>query len=82
MANALVSKVLNMDSWRVKNVFKSNNGVSYEVISSYMYELKDSPSLPERISFEKYSSTMKFLLCDEDPNGEVDVNESRGPGAH
>ena len=28
--------VLKMDSWRVKNVFKSNNRVSYEAISSYM----------------------------------------------
>ena len=34
-------EVLKMDSWRVKNVFKSSNGVSYEVISSYMYNLKE-----------------------------------------
>ena len=27
-------EVLKMDSWRVKNVCKSSNGVSYEVISS------------------------------------------------
>ena len=27
-------EVLKMDSWRVKNVFKSSNRVSYEVISS------------------------------------------------
>ena len=72
-------EVLKMDSWRVKNVFKSNNGVSYEAISSYMYELNDSPSLPERMSFERYSSTKKFPLCDEDPNGKVEgeINESR-----
>ena len=25
--------VMNVDSWRVKNVFKSSNGVSYEVLS-------------------------------------------------
>ena len=30
--------VLKMDSWRVKNVFKPNNGVFYEAISSYMYK--------------------------------------------
>ena len=35
------SGILKIDSWRVKNVFKSDNGVSYEVISSYMYELSD-----------------------------------------
>ena len=34
-------EVLKMDSWRVKNVFKSNNGVLYEAISSYMYKLMD-----------------------------------------
>ena len=28
--------VLKMDSWKVKNVFKSNNGVSYEAISIYV----------------------------------------------
>ena len=30
-------EVLKMDNSRVKNVFQSNNGVSYEAISSYMY---------------------------------------------
>ena len=49
-------ELLKMDSWRVKNVFKSNNRVSFEAISSYMYELKDSSSLPERISFERRNS--------------------------
>ena len=29
--------ILKIDSWRVKNVFKSDRGVSYEGISSYMY---------------------------------------------
>ena len=36
--------ILKIDSWRVKNVFKSK-GVSYECISSYMYELLDHPQL-------------------------------------
>ena len=65
--------VLKMDSWRVKNVFKSNNGVSYEAISSYMYRLEEHLKITEGISFDKYPSTKKFLLCDEDPNGEVEV---------
>ena len=34
-------EVLRMDSWRVKNVFKSNNGVLYEAVSSYMLKLMD-----------------------------------------
>ena len=63
-----------MDGWRVKNVFKSSNGVSYEVISSYMYNnLKKHLKITECISFERYPSTKKFLLCDEDPKGEVEV---------
>ena len=65
--------VLKMDSWRVKNVFKSNNGVSYEAISSYMYKLSDHPKITEGISFESYPSAKKFLLCDGDPNREVEV---------
>ena len=70
-------EVLKLDSWRVKNVFKSNNGVSYEAISSYMYKLSDHPKITEGISFESYPSTKKFLLCDGDPIGvvEIEVNE-------
>ena len=71
-------KVLKMDSWRVKNVFKSSNGVSYEVISSYMYNLKEHPKITECISFERYPSTKKFLLRDEDPKGEVEVEVNEG----
>ena len=70
-------EVLKMDSWRVKNLFKSNNGVSYKAISSYMYKLSDHPKITEGISFESYPSTKKFLSCIEDPSGdaEVEVNE-------
>ena len=64
-------EVLKMDSWRVKNVFKSNNGVSYEAISSYMFKLTDQPKITEEISFDSYPSTKKFLSCIEDPSGEV-----------
>ena len=52
--------VLKMDSWRVKNVFKSNNGVSYDAISSYIFKLTDHPKITEGISFESYPSTKKF----------------------
>ena len=73
-------KVLKMDSWRVKNVFKSNNGVSYKAISSYMYKLSDHPKITESISFECYSSTKKFLSCVEDLKGEVEVEVNGGGG--
>ena len=62
-------KVLKMDSWRVKNVFKSNDGVSYEAVSSYMFKLTDYPKITEGIiSFERYPFTKKFLSCIEDPS--------------
>ena len=41
-------KVLKMDGWRVKNVFKSNNGVSYEAVSSCMFKLMDHPKITRR----------------------------------
>ena len=79
-------KVLKMDSWRVKNVCKSNNGVLYEAVSSsYMFKLTDHPKITESmgscsnpgptgpISFKWYPSTKKFLSCVEDPKGEVEV---------
>ena len=58
-------------------MFKSNNGVSYEAISSYMYKLSDHPKITTGISFESYPSTRKLLLCDEVPNAvvEIEVNE-------
>ena len=72
-------EVLKMDSWRVKNVFKSNNGVSYEAISSYMFKLTtDHPKITKKISFESYPSTKKFLSCVEDPKGEVEVEANEG----
>ena len=71
-------EVLKMGSWIVKNVFKSNNGVSYEAISSYMYKLSDHPKITESISFESYPSTKKFLSCIEDPREEVEVEVNGG----
>ena len=71
-------EVLKMDSWRVKNIFKSNNGVSYEAVSSYMFKLTDQPKITESISFERYPSTKKFLSCIECPSGEVEVKVNGG----
>ena len=74
-------EVLKMDSWRVKNVFESNNGVLYEAISSYMFKLTDHPKITECISFKSYPSTKKFLSCTEDPKGEAEV-EVNGRGCN
>ena len=71
-------KVLKMDSWRVKNVFESNNGVLYEAISSYTFELTDHPKITKGISFECYPSAKKFLLCNGDPNGEAEIEVNEG----
>ena len=38
-----------------------------------MYKLSDHPKITTGISFEHYPSMKKFLLCDEVPNGEVEV---------
>ena len=62
-------EVLKMDSWRVKNVFKSNN----MKLLVAMFKLMDHPKITEGISFERYPSAEKFLLCNEVPNGEVEV---------
>ena len=53
--------VLRVDSWRVRNVFELDNGVSYEVISSYMYRLSPHPSMDSSISFERYPAAKKCL---------------------
>ena len=66
--------ILQVDSWRVKNVFLSNNGVSYEVLSTAMYKLLTQLQLDSRISFERYSTTKKcFGGVDKDI--EVSVND-------
>ena len=59
-------------------MFKSNNRVLYETISSYMYNLSDYPKITESISFERYPSTKKFLLWIEDLNVEVEVEVNEG----
>ena len=51
--------VLRVDSWRVRNVFISDNGVSYEVLSHPMYTLTDQPRLYSGISFERYPAAKK-----------------------
>ena len=45
-------EVVKMDRWKVKNVFKSNDGVSYEAISSNMYKLSNHPKITTCILFE------------------------------
>ena len=50
-----------VDRWRVKNVFKSDNGVSYEALSVTMHVLLDQPSMDSGISFERYTTAKKCL---------------------
>ena len=63
---------LEVDSWRVRVVFESNNGVSYELLGSYMYELLPQPKLDSPISFERYSTAKR---CLEGINVEVSVKD-------
>ena len=65
--------ILQVDSWRVKSVFKSNNGVSYEAISHTMHKLLTQPRVDSGISFERYVTAMKCL-------GGVDVEVSVNDG--
>ena len=44
--------VLRVDSWRVRNVFESDNGVSYEALSSYIYKLSDHPQMESTVLFK------------------------------
>ena len=69
--------ILKIDSWRVKNIFKSSNEVSYEVISSYMYRLSPHPSMDSPISFERYPAAKK---CLKGVDIEVSIKDG-GPGA-
>ena len=43
-----------------------------------MFKLMDHPKITERISFECYPSTKKFLSCVEDPKGEIEVEVNGG----
>ena len=61
--------VLRVDSWRVRNAFESDNRVSYEALSSYMYKLSDHPQMESAISFERYPAAKKCL-------GGVDIEVS------
>ena len=65
--------ILWVDSWRVKCTFKSNNGVTYEVLSIKMHELSTWPKFGPGISFEQYSTVKKCL-------GGVDVEVSVNNG--
>ena len=65
--------ILRVDSWRVKSVFKSNNGVSYEAISHMMHKLLTQPWSDPGISFERYATAMQCL-------GGVDVEVSVNDG--
>ena len=64
--------VLRVDSWRVRNVFQSDNGVSLEALSGAMYKLSTHPRLDSGISFERYPTAKK---CLEGVDVEVSVKD-------
>ena len=65
--------VLRVDSWRVRNVFEYDNGVSYEALSSYTYKLSDHPQMESTTSFEQYPAAKKCLA-----GGVVEVSVKDG----
>ena len=67
--------VLWVESWRVRNVFISDNGVSYEVLSHPMYTLTDQPRLYSRILFEHYPAAKK---CFSGVDTDIEVNVADG----
>ena len=67
-------RVTNIDSWRVRVTFESNNIISYEAISAYMYKLLDQPVIDSEISFERYA-TVKKCSVEVDKDVEVSVKD-------
>ena len=65
--------VTNIDSWRVRVTFKSDNDISYEAICTHMYKLLDQPVIDSGISFERYTVAKKCL-------GGVDIAVSVNEG--
>ena len=65
---------MNIDSWRVRITFGSNDGDSYEVISSYIYKLSDQPVIDSGVSFERYT-TVKKCLVEVDKDIEVSIKD-------
>ena len=68
-------EVLEVDSWRVKSVFKSNNGVSYEAVSSYIFELANHPAITEGISLKGTHLRRSFYRALEIPKGRLRRSE-------
>ena len=68
-------EILWVDSWRVKSVFKSNNGVTYEVLSNTMYELSPPPDINSGIPFNRYVTAKKFVAG---LDGNIGVSVSDG----
>ena len=64
-------EILRVDSWRVRSIFKSDNGVSYEALSQARHELSPLSHLDSRISFDRYVTAKKCF-----GGGEVDVEVS------
>ena len=66
-------EILRVDSWRVKSIFKSDNGVSYEVPSHTMHKMSPLSYLDSGISFDRYITARKCF-----GGGDVEVSVSNG----
>ena len=67
-------EIFKIDSWRVEAVFKSDNGISYELISVPTWEMSEYPQMESSISSEQYPAAKKCLE-EVDKNIEVSVND-------
>ena len=68
-------EISRVDSWRVRSIFKSDNGVSYEILSHTMHELSPLSHLDSRISFDRFV-TSKKCIRGEEIDVEVSVSEN------
>ena len=66
-------EISRVDSWQVKFIFKSYNGVSYEVLSHTGHKLSPFSYLGSGISFDRYIAVKKYF-----GGADVEVSLSKG----
>ena len=66
-------EISRVDRWQVKSIFKSDNGVSYEVLSHTRHKLSPFSCLDSGISFDRYIAVKKCF-----GGADVEVSVSKG----
>ena len=66
-------EISRVDSWRVKFIFKSDDGVSYEVLSHTGHKLSPFSYLDSGISFDRHIPVKKYF-----GGADVEVSVSKG----